>query len=535
MAKQTNRRATPNAAESVAAIAALGGKMPPQVLEFEEVVLGALLIEQDAYQDVAEILKPEHFYTEAHQRIFAAMQRLNALSAPIDLLTMTNELKRTGELDAVGGRFYLVSLTQNVASAVNIEYHARMIFEKYMLRSIIQIASSMQTAAYDESSDVSQTIQDVESQIYALTQAGMKRDAVPIAPVIQTAIEQMKEASQRADGLSGVPSGFPDIDRITSGWQKATMVVIAARPAMGKTAFVLSMARRMALDHNKAVAIFSLEMSNVELVKRLMVAETEIKSDKIKNGRLTNEEWTHFMNNIDRLNKAPIYIDDTEGLSVFDLRSKCRVLKKKYDIQIVIIDYLQLMTASAMRPGNRQEEVSMISRSLKGLSKELEIPVIALSQLNRSVEQRTTQGSSIDSKRPQLSDLRESGAIEQDADMVCFIHRPEYYKILNDENGNSLVGMAQFIIAKHRSGAIGDVLLRFQAELSRFEDAGAQFGTSNDFAAPVGQQTIVESSMNYDFAAPPAAGSGPQDDPFLPPPDFSDFDLSPNNGPVPFG
>ncbi len=301
----------------------------------------------------------------------------------------------------------------------------------------------------------------------------------------------MKIAAKREDMLSGITSGFHGIDAITNGWQPSTMVVIAARPAMGKTAFVLSMARKMAIDHNIPIAMFSLEMSNVELVKRLMTAETEITSEKIKNGRLTPEEWDHFNNSIGRLTSAPIYVDDTPGLSVFDLRSKARILRKKYGIQCIIIDYLQLMTASAMKPGSRQEEVSMISRSLKGLAKELNIPVIALSQLNRSVEQRTSDKGALDSKRPQLSDLRESGAIEQDADMVCFIHRPEYYHITDDGKGNSLVGMAQFIIAKHRSGRIDDVLLRFQAELIRFEEpeAGANLLMQDD--NPASPQTIM--------------------------------------------
>lgn len=467
MAKQTKKQNQP--ADSIAAMAAISGKMPPQAIDFEEAVLGALLLDKDALQNIVEILKPEHFYKETHQRIYSAILRLNTKMAPIDLLTISNELKITDDLDFVGGRFYLAQLTSNVSTAVNIEQHARIIFQKYLQRKIISLGNEMITNGYDDSQDVEDMLEKAENGLYDLSQGSLKRDVIHVSPIVTEAIEQMREAAKHE--LSGLPSGFAGIDKVTSGWQKSTMIVIAARPAMGKTAFVLSMARKMAIDYNIPVAIFSLEMANVELVKRLITAETEIVSDKIKSGRLTNEEWNHFNSSISRLSNAPIYIDDTPGLSVFDLRSKARILKKKNDIKMIIIDYLQLMTASAMRPGNRQEEVSMISRSLKGLAKELEMPIIALSQLNRNVEARTGDG--IDSKRPQLSDLRESGAIEQDADMVCFIHRPDYYGIKEDKEGNSLIGMAQFIIAKHRSGAIGDVLMRFQAELIRFEDANS--------------------------------------------------------------
>ncbi len=498
-------------------MAALGGKLPPQAPEFEEAVLGAILLDKDALQNVVEILEPEHFYLEANQRIYAAMQRLNANMAPIDMLTMCEELKRTGELDAVGGRVYIAKLTSRVGAAVNIEYHARLIFQKYLQRSLIHLGGEMVTSGYDESKDVEDLLEEAENNLFTLSQGSMKRDVIQISSTIDEAIQQMDAAAKREDKLSGIASGFRKIDEITMGWQPATMVVIAARPAMGKTAFVLSMARKMAIDYNLPIAMFSLEMSNVELVKRLMTAETEIPSEKIKSGRLSADEWAHFNERIGRLRNAPIYIDDTPGLSVFDLRSKARILKKKHDIKCIIIDYLQLMTASAMKPGSRQEEVSMISRSLKGLAKELNIPVIALSQLNRNVEGRTSdKGSALDSKRPQLSDLRESGAIEQDADMVCFIHRPEYYHILDDGKGNSLVGMAQFIIAKHRSGRIDDVLLRFQAELIRFEDVEAGAALINRDEPTAGGQIII-SGANRDggaTAVPDLSAINEDDTPF---------------------
>lgn len=495
MAKQTRTtsRSSMSTADIIKEQAALGGKMPPQAIDLEEAVLGALLIEQDAFQAVSEMLRSEHFYKDEHQRIYAAMERLNVKNQPIDIMLVGEELRRTSELELVGGMIYLVQLSEKVASALNVEHHARIIFQKYLQRSLIGISTEVQRDAYDESIDVDDLLEKAESKLFDLSQGSMKKDVQQVAPVVEEAIRQMHEAAQRSDSLSGIPSGFVGIDRVTSGWQPSTLVIIAARPAMGKTAFVLTMARKMAIEHNIPIAMFSLEMSNVELVKRMMVGETEIISDKIKNGRLTTEEWKHFDESIVRLTQAPIYVDDTPGLSVFDLRSKARILHKKHGIKCIIIDYLQLMSASAMRPGSRQEEVSMISRSLKGLAKELNIPVIALSQLNRGVEQRTGEG--VDGKRPQLSDLRESGAIEQDADMVCFIHRPEYYHIMEDKDGNSTIGMAQFIIAKHRSGGLDDINLRFIAELVSFQEPDT-FGRSSGGERPALTQQTFVSKMN---------------------------------------
>ena len=465
MAKQTKKKETET--DSIAAIAALGGKMPPQAIEFEEAVLGALLLDRDAMQEIIDTLKPEHFYKEANRKIFEAMLQLYARMAPIDLLTISNELKTNGDLDFVGGRFYLAQLTNNVSTGANIAAHAQVIYLKYLQRKLISLGTELQKNGWDETIDVKEAIESAEGALFELSQGAMGNEITQIAPVISDAIRSMEQAATK--DISGLPSGFPAIDAITSGWQPATLIIIAGRPAMGKTAFVLSMARKMAIEYKIPIAFFSLEMSNLELVKRLMTAETEIVSDKIKSGRLTTEEWKHFNSRIGRLTEAPIFIDDTPGLSVFDLRTKARILKQKHDIRMVIIDYLQLMTASALRPGNRQEEVSMISRSLKGLAKELNIPVVALSQLNRNVEGRGNNDNS-DGKRPQLSDLRESGAIEQDADIVGFLHRPEYYKIYEDAKGNSLIGKGYFIFAKHRSGKLDDVLLRWQGEFVRFEN-----------------------------------------------------------------
>ncbi|MCF0190093.1 MAG: replicative DNA helicase [Marinilabiliaceae bacterium] len=503
---------------AVARLAEMEGKMPPQSIEFEEAVLGALMLQRDAFQDVVEILQPQHFYLDKHQRIYTAMQRLNTRMEPTDMLMVYNELTKMGELELAGGHSYLVKLTQHGPSAVNIVFHANIIFQKYVQRALIHLGTTMQSGGYDDSKDVEDLLEEAESGLFEISQNSIKKEVVPVSSVIGEAIRQMEEAAKRKDGLSGIPSGFTGIDALTSGWQPATMVVIAARPAMGKTAFVLSMARRMAIDFNVPIAVFSLEMSNTELVKRLLVAETEIPMEKIKNGRLTKDQWEHFNHSIPRLNSAPIFIDDTPGLSVFDLRSKARILKKKHDIKMIIIDYLQLMTASGMKPGNRQEEVSMISRSLKGLAKELNIPIVALSQLNRGVEQRTDK-SDPNAKRPQLSDLRESGAIEQDADMVCFIHRPEYYGIKTDADGNSTVGLALFIIAKHRSGAVDDIRLRFTPELVRFDDdIQASSGNKNRYSKNsdmkgLTEQTFVSSigQDNNDSSLPYPDGRGGAD------------------------
>ncbi len=470
------------------------GKMPPQALELEVVVLGALLLEQDAFATVSEILKPEYFYQESHQYVFQAITNLFMQQQPIDMLTVMEELKKMGKLEAIGGAFYISQLTTKVASAAHIDYHARIIWQKYLQREIIRVSSELQTKSYDETIDVNDLLEEAENSFFSLSQGQMKREAIQINPVIDEAIARIKEASKREDGLSGIASGFTDLDRITSGWQKSDLIIIAARPAMGKTALMLTMARNIAIEFKQPIAIFSLEMSNIQLVNRLIVSETELPSEKIKNGNLKSWEWEQLDHKVSTLIDSPMYIDDTAGLSIFELRAKCRRLKSKYDIGIIVIDYLQLMNASGMSPGSREQEVSLISRSLKGLAKELDVPIIALSQLNRGVESRTG-----DAKRPQLSDLRESGAIEQDADMVLFIHRPEYYKITEDIDGNSLLGIAEIIIAKHRNGATADIKLRFRQELARFQNIDDIDASAQDFyhAENDNQQTIP-SKLNND-------------------------------------
>lgn len=440
------------------------GRMPPQAVELEQAVLGAIMIEKDAVIAVLDILSPDSFYKENHKKIYKAIVKISMAEKPIDILTVTEELKNQGELEEVGGAGYITGLTSRVASAAHLGFHARIVAQKFIQRELIRVSTDIQTKAYDESLDVDELLDFSEQQLFEIAEGNIKKEISAIKPLIGQAIAHMQEASKRKDDLSGVPSGFTVLDRITSGWQPSDLVIIAARPSMGKTAFVLSMARNMAVNHNQAVAIFSLEMASLQLVNRLLVAETELPSDRIRNGRLEKWEWQQLDYKIKSLVEAPIFIDDTPAISVFELRAKCRRLKNLHDVKIIIIDYLQLMTGPPETKGNREQEVSTISRSLKGIAKELNVPILALSQLNRSVETRTG------SKRPQLSDLRESGAIEQDADLVLFIHRPEKYGMDMDNEGNSLRGLAEIIIAKHRNGAIGDVNLKFRDEFAKFSD-----------------------------------------------------------------
>ena len=444
------------------------GKLPPQAIEVEEAVLGALMLERDAYVTVADYIDTASFYKEEHQKIFDAIKKLSGDEKPVDLLMVTQELKDRDQLDEIGGPAYITQLTRRVASAAHIEFHARIIAQKFIQRELIRVSTEIQTKSYDDTMDVDDLIDFSESSLFQIAQGNIKKETVPIKPILNEAIMQIEKAKNQKEGLSGVPSGFTALDRITSGWQKTDLIIVAARPSMGKTAFVLSMAREMAVTHNKSVALFSLEMSSIQLVTRLIAAETELGSQKLKSGRLEDWEWEHLNRKISSLDKAPIFIDDTPALSIFEFRAKCRRLKMQYDIEVVIVDYLQLMTAGADNRGSREQEVSTISRSLKAIAKELNIPILALSQLNRSVESR-------EGKRPQLSDLRESGAIEQDADLVLFIHRPEYYGITEDDSGNSLLGVAEIIIAKHRNGATGDIHLSFKKELAKFSDMVNQF------------------------------------------------------------
>ncbi len=457
-----------------------------------------MMIDKDAFSMISEIVRPETFYEPRNQKVYQAIQTLSMAEKPVDIITVTEQLKHDGTLEEVGGPAYIVELSSHVASSAHIEYHAHILAQKFLARQLISYASVIETKAFDETVDIDELMQEAEGSLFELSQKNMRQDYTQIDPVLAQAVNILQKAAENAGGLTGIPTGYTDLDDKTSGWQNSDLVILAGRPAMGKTAFALSLAKNIAIDQRIPVAFFSLEMSNVQLVNRLISNVCEVSGKKILNGQLDDEEWKRLDKNLRKMQGAPMYIDDTPGLSIFELRTKARRLVREKGVKMIMIDYLQLMNANGMKFGSRQEEVSTISRSLKGLAKELDLPILALSQLNRTVENRE----GIDGKRPQLSDLRESGAIEQDADMVLFVHRPEYYHILQDEKGNDLRGMAQIIIAKHRKGATGDVLLTFRGEFTRFQNP------NDDFLPPTGGGEIVGSRMNGGDAFPPPPPGG---------------------------
>ncbi len=432
------------------------------------------MIDKKGVDDVIDILHSEAFYKPAHQDIFNAIFRLFNESEPIDLLTVSNQLRKEGKLDSVGGDFYLVGLTQKVSSSAHIEFHARIILQKYIQRRLITISNEIIDEAYDETIDVFDLLDDAESKLFEVTQGNLKKSSEAAEGLVSQALKKIEEIANK-EGMSGVPSGFSKLDGLTSGWQPSDLVIIAARPGMGKTAFVMSMAKNISINFDTAVAIFSLEMSSVQLITRMISSETGISSGKLRKGNLMPHEWEQLNVKVKNLSKAPIFIDDTPSLSIFDLRAKSRRLVSQHNVQVIIIDYLQLMTTGVANKssGNREQEISTISRNLKALAKELNIPVIALSQLSRAVE---TRGGS---KRPILSDLRESGAIEQDADIVSFIYRPEYYGLTewDDEERTPCEGQAEFIIAKHRNGGLDNIRLKFTGHLAQFSDIEEAFAT----------------------------------------------------------
>lgn len=490
------------------------GKLPPQAIELEESVLGAIMLEKEAYGTVAEILRPESFYKVAHLYIYEAMQHLAQHEYPIDMLSVIEQLKKDGHLEDAGGQLYITQLTNKVASTAHLLFHAQIVAQKSIARDLISMAATIENKAYDESTDVEDLMQEAEAGIFEISQHSQKRDVVHINPVIAEALNRINKARQNDNNMSGVPTGYTELDKITSGWQKSDLIIIAARPAMGKTAFVLSMAKNMAVDYKIPVAVFSLEMSNVQLVNRLIMNVCELDGEKIRGGAITPSEWRQLETRVNTLMDAPIYLDDTPSLSVFELRSKARKLVRERKVQCIIIDYLQLMNASGMSFGSREQEVSIISRNLKALAKELDIPIIALSQLNRGVEGRT----GVDGKRPQLSDLRESGAIEQDADMVCFIHRPEYYFRKTSEGwSENMIGMAEIIVAKHRNGKTDTIQLEFQQRFARFLNrVGGSQSNSNEMMATLNTDegrnySVTQSKMNQSSSQPIGADEA---DPF---------------------
>ncbi|CAN5154835.1 replicative DNA helicase [soil metagenome] len=444
------------------------GKVPPQAKDLEEAVLGAIMLDKSAFDIVIEILKPECFYVDAHQRIFRAFQDLAQKSLPIDILTVVEQLKTTEELDMVGGPYYVTRLTNAVVSTANIEAHSRIVLQKFVQRELIRISGEIIGDAYEDSTDVFDLMDDAEDKIFQITNNFLKTDYKEMSSALAQAINRIDELRTRKDEISGVPSGFKSLDRITYGWQPTDLVILAARPSVGKTAFALNLARNAAMHPTRPVGVgfFSLEMSASQLVQRILSAESEIAMEKIARGKLEEHEYQQLhKRGIAKLEKAPIFIDDTAALNIFEFRAKARRLVNKHKVGMIIIDYLQLMSGSNdNRNGNREQEISTISRNLKALAKELNVPIIALSQLNRAVETRK------ESKIPVLADLRESGAIEQDADMVLFIYRPEYNEIYSNENGESTKGETYIKIAKHRNGALETIKLHALLHIQKFED-----------------------------------------------------------------
>ncbi|NRR93420.1 replicative DNA helicase [Winogradskyella undariae] len=488
------------------------GKIPPQATDLEEVVLGAMMIDKKGVDEVIDILSPDAFYKEAHKHIFEAIFKLFENSEPIDLLTVSSQLKKDQKLEVAGGDFYLISLTQRVSSSAHIEFHARIILQKFIQRSLIKISNEIIEEAYDETKDVFDLLDTAEAKLYEVTQGNVKKSTESAQSLVIQAKKKIEEMSNK-EGMSGIPTGFNKLDELTSGWQPSDLIIVAARPGMGKTAITLTMARNMAVDSNIPVAFFSLEMSSVQLITRLISSETTLSSEKLRTGKLEKHEWEQLNVKVKALENAPLFIDDTPSLSIFDLRAKARRLASQYGIKMIMIDYLQLMTAGgSQKGGNREQEISMISRNLKALAKELSVPVIALSQLSRAVE---TRGGS---KRPLLSDLRESGAIEQDADIVSFIYRPEYYKIdeWDDDERSPTAGQGEFIVAKHRNGGLENIRLKFVGHLGKFENL-------DDFDTPFGE---FHSKMN----------ETPSDNAFTPDnfPSASDAFGSPDDDGVPF-
>ena len=487
------------------------GKIPPQAIDLEEAVLGAMMIDKKGIDDVIDILHSDAFYEIRHQEIYAAIYELFQNSQPIDLLTVSSLLKKKGKLDLAGGDFYLIRLTQKVASSAHIEFHARIILQKYIQRKLISISSEIIESSYDETTDVFDLLDSAEAKLFEVTQGNLKKSSEDAGSLVKQALKKIQEIGNK-EGMSGLASGFTKLDALTSGWQPSDLIIIAARPGMGKTAFVISMAKNMAIDFNHAVAVFSLEMSSVQLITRMISSETGLPSEKLRKGNLALHDWELLNYKVKSLSDAPIYIDDTPSLSIFDLRAKARRLVSQHGVKIIIIDYLQLMTAGGNNnkgPGNREQEISTISRNLKALAKELEVPVIALSQLSRAVETR-----SAGSKRPLLSDLRESGAIEQDADIVSFIYRPEYYGMTewDDDERSPCEGQGEFIVAKHRNGGLDNIRLKFTGHLAKFSDL--EEGVGSKFQSSMNSNPFENISPDKRIQSSEAFGDDEDDVPF---------------------
>lgn len=493
MADFTSKR-TKRLKDSVQDYPEIIGKIQPQAVDMESAVLGAMMLDRNAVLEVIDQFQPETFYQESHKIIFQAIKNLVEKNKGVDILTVTAELRVMGELDAVGGAYAITQLTNRVSSAAHIEYHAAVVIQKYLQRELISVSGEILKDSYEETADVFELMDNAEQRLFAVKDSSIKKKSVELNDLLSQATKQIQSTTEN-NGVTGVPSGLHEVDKITAGWQKADLIIIAARPGMGKTAFVLSAARNAAVDFKVPVAIFSLEMSSIQLVTRLIAGETELGNDKLKRGNLMDYEWKQYNSRITKLSGVPIFIDDTPSLSIFDLRAKCRRLKAQKGIGLVIIDYLQLMRSDDKKSGNREQEISYISRNLKGLAKDLDIPVIALAQLSREAEKTTD-------KRPLLSHLRESGSIEQDADVVGFLYRPEYYNFLVDEEGNDLKGIGELIISKHRNGATGTAKLRFIDQFAKFTNLDKPSFSMEDYNPTINVNERIEPVKDDDEGIP---------------------------------
>ncbi len=449
------------------------GKGQPQAVPLEEAVLGALMIDSGIYEVVADVLRPETFYLESHQNVYRAIETLARNSDSVDVLTVAEQMRKFGTLDKAGGEHFLLTLTNKVASSANAEYHTRILEQKYIGRAVIEICTRATKAAYEETEDVFDMLDTLEAAVSKVRIWQGKQEQT-FSTLGAAVLRDLEERANQKDGLSGVPTGLTDFDRMTGGLQKTDLICIGARPGMGKSALMLTMALNSARDFQKSVGVFSLEMSSLQLAKRVASMQTGINGEKMRSGKLTEPEWKEIQKAVEMFNALPIVIDDAPSIDLYELRSKARKFAKRYSLDVLFIDYLQLITVSgdAAKGQNRDQIIGLISRSLKALAKELNIPVVVLSQLSRAVE---TRGGS---KRPMLSDLRESGNVEQDCDLITFIYRPEYYAITNDDNGRDLAGIAELINAKNRHGAIDTAEVRWKESQTLFCDIN-DFDTLN--------------------------------------------------------
>lgn len=440
------------------------GRVPPQAVEIEAQVIGAMLLEREAIARVIEVLDEDAFHADYHRKIYQAILAMFDRSEPVDTITLAEELRRRGHLELVGGEAYLVELTMKVTSAANVEYHAKIVLEKSLMRNLITATSGVTVRAYHPTEDAFDLLDEAEQAIFQISEKRLRKSFVSMHKAVHDTIEMLESIHGKHSGVTGVPTGFRDMDTLTGGWQNSDLIIIAGRPSSGKTAFALSLARNAAMHSDKptGVGIFSLEMSTQQLVMRLLCAEAKVDAHAVRTGRLPEDDWKRLSIAAGRLTNSNIYIDDTASLGILELRAKARRLKAERNIGLLVVDYLQLMQGPKAAE-SREKEISAISRSLKALAKELNIPVLALSQLSRAVESRND-------KRPILSDLRESGAIEQDADVVAFVHRPEMYTDPNSDGFREVAGQADIIVGKQRNGPIDDVKLAFVHKYARFEN-----------------------------------------------------------------